>query len=72
LTSAYILAAQLSELGEHQAARELAEDTLARRRRVLGDDHPDTGASASLAYFLRTPRVLLKTIGWASRRRRAG
>src|SRR5260370_754331 len=30
-----------------QAARELGEDTLARRRRVLGEDHPDTLASAS-------------------------
>ena len=34
-------------LGEHQAARDLDEDTLARRRRVLGEDHPDTLASAS-------------------------
>jgi len=30
-------------------AVELCEDTLARQRRVLGDDHPDT---------LRTARVL--------------
>ena len=29
-----------------QAARELEEDTLARRRRVLGEDHPDTLTSA--------------------------
>ena len=29
-------------LGEYQAARDLDEDTLARRRRVLGEDHPDT------------------------------
>ena len=72
LTSAYILAAKLSEQGDYQAARELTEDTLARRRRVLGDDHPDTGASAAFAFFLRTPRLLLKTISWASRRRRAG
>src|SRR5579871_5025258 len=55
--------------GEHQAARELDEDTLARRRRVLGEDHPDTGASATFAIFLRTPRMLLKTIRWHSRRR---
>ena len=55
-----------------QAARELGEDTLARRRRVLGEDHPDTGASATFAIFLRTPRPLLKTLGWVSRRRRAG
>jgi hypothetical protein len=30
-----------------QAARDLDQDTLDRRRRVLGDDHPDTLASAS-------------------------
>jgi hypothetical protein len=28
-------------LGDHQAARDLDDDTL-NRRRVLGDDHPDT------------------------------
>ena len=40
--------------GEFQAARELGEDTLARRRRVLGEDHPDTLASAgNLATDLR-------------------
>jgi Tetratricopeptide repeat len=72
LTSAFILASALFELGEYQAARELAEDILARRRRVLGEDHPDTGASAAFAIFLRTPRPLLKTITWVSRRRRAG
>ena len=59
MTSAFILAAELSE---YQAARELAEDILARRRRVLGEDHPDTGTSAAFAIFLRTPRMLLKTI----------
>src|SRR5258705_13994636 len=36
----------LGGVGEPQAARELAEDTLARRRRVLGEDHPDTLTSA--------------------------
>jgi hypothetical protein len=36
----------LGRVGEDQAARELAEDTLARRRRVLGEDHPDTLFSA--------------------------
>ena len=72
LTSAFILASALFELGEYQAARELNEDILARRRRVLGEDHPDTGASATFAIFLRTPRPLLKTLGWVSRRRRAG
>ncbi len=47
-------------------------DTLARRRRVLGDDHLDTRISAGFASFLRAPRTLLKTMSWVSRRRRAG
>jgi hypothetical protein len=72
LAAASNLAVSLRAAGEYQAARELGEDTLARRRRVLGEDHPDTGASATFAIFLRTPRPLLKTIGWVSRRRRAG
>jgi hypothetical protein len=42
LGSASSLAVGLRELGEVQAARELDEDTLTRRRRVLGPDHPDT------------------------------
>ncbi len=46
LTSASRMASSLLHRGEHQAARELDEDTLARRRRVLGEDHPDTLASA--------------------------
>ena len=47
------LAVDLTDLGEYQAARELGEDTLARRR-ILGDDHPDTLTSASnLAASLR-------------------
>ena len=54
-----------------RAKVQLDEDILARRR-VLGEDHPDTGASAAFAIFLRTPRPLLKTLGWVSRRRRAG
>jgi hypothetical protein len=37
----------LRKLGEYERARQLDEDTLARRRRVLGDDHPDTLTSAS-------------------------
>ena len=54
LTSASNLAISLTRRGEHQAARELGEDTLARRRRVLGEDHPDTLASANgLAISLR-------------------
>jgi hypothetical protein len=37
-----------------QAARDLEQDTLDRRRRVLGADHPDTITSASnLAAYLR-------------------
>jgi Tetratricopeptide repeat len=52
LTSAFTVAAELAELGEYQAAKELNEDTLARHRRVLGDGHPDTMISASFALIL--------------------
>src|SRR4029077_9201423 len=53
-TYASNLAASVGHPGEYQAARELDEDTLARRRRVLGEDHPDTLASAhGLAISLR-------------------
>jgi hypothetical protein len=34
------------QVGQHEQARQLQQDTLTRRR-VLGDDHPDTLASAS-------------------------
>ena len=34
-------------LGELQAARDLAQDTLQRRRRVLGEDHPSALLSAA-------------------------
>ena len=45
---------RLKNFGQYQAARELDEDTLARRRRVLGEDHPDTLLSArNLAADLR-------------------
>jgi hypothetical protein len=37
----------LHDLGDYEQARQLNEDTLARRRRVLGDDHPSTLISAS-------------------------
>ena len=41
-------------MGEHQQARELQTDTFIRRRRILGEDHPDTLTSASrLAADLR-------------------
>ena len=36
------LAVSLSDLGQYNQARLLQEDTLARRRRVQGADHPDT------------------------------
>ncbi|WP_131803539.1 tetratricopeptide repeat protein, partial [Pseudofrankia sp. EUN1h] len=43
------LAAILADLGDYPAARALGEDVLARRRRVLGEDHPATiRARASL------------------------
>jgi hypothetical protein len=47
LNSASNLVADLWSLGQYEAARQLAEDTLARRRRVLGEEHPDTLISAS-------------------------
>ena len=37
----------LRVLGEHKRARDLAEDTLTRSRRVLGDNHPYTLAIAN-------------------------
>ena len=40
LASASNLAIDLGAPGEHQAARELDEDTLDRGRRVLGEDQP--------------------------------
>jgi hypothetical protein len=45
--SANNLAADLHQLGQYDQARERDEDTLTRRRRVLGDDHPGTLMSAS-------------------------
>ena len=42
MASASNLVMILGRVGEDQAARELGEDTLDRRRRVLGEDHPDT------------------------------
>lgn len=39
--------ASLSALGEHERARRLQEDTVARFRRVLGEDHPNTLAAAN-------------------------
>ena len=54
LASANNLAADLRALGEVQAARELDEDTLEGRRRVLGADHDVTlGSVNNLASDLR-------------------
>jgi tetratricopeptide (TPR) repeat protein len=54
LSIARYLAWALREMGRHAAARELDEDSLARQRRLRGNDHPDTLASAhSLAVDLR-------------------
>jgi hypothetical protein len=54
LLSASNLAIDLSNLGRHEEARVFLEDTLARRRRVLGEDHPDTLVSPpNLAVGLR-------------------
>ena len=54
LMAAHYLAWALLELGRYAEARDLNQDTLERRRRVLGDDHPDTLNSAhNLAVVLR-------------------
>ena len=45
--TATYLAWALRERGRYAEARELDEDTLARCRRVLGEDHPDTLRSAN-------------------------
>jgi hypothetical protein len=53
--SAYCLANSLHELGQYEQDRKLGENVLARCRRVLGEDHPQTlraaaTVAASLAY----------------------
>ena len=51
------LAWALRDMGRYAEARELDEDTLARHRRVLGEDHPNTLTSANnLAADLSEPR----------------
>ena len=47
------LALTLSALDEPERARELDTDTLTRRRRVLGEDHPDTLRSATILTAVR-------------------
>ncbi|GGW41884.1 tetratricopeptide repeat protein [Streptomyces xantholiticus] len=46
MDSAHSLAITLNNLDHHVEARALHEDTLERRRRLLGEDHPDTLTSA--------------------------
>ncbi|MEV6515109.1 tetratricopeptide repeat protein [Micromonospora chalcea] len=35
----------MHQLGQYEQARTLNEDTLTRRRRILGNDHPPRGQS---------------------------
>ena len=53
LTSASHLVLVLGELGEQQAALDLGENTLARMRRALSADHPQTLALADSLTALR-------------------
>jgi hypothetical protein len=46
LTCAQHLGHATASLGDYAEARSTIEDTFARRRRVLGEDHPDTLVSA--------------------------
>jgi hypothetical protein len=43
----------LSEVGRVGEALALGEETLARQRRVLGEDHPDTIHSAEVLELVR-------------------
>jgi len=43
----------LTELSEHHAARELNDDIIARRRRLLGDEHPETMMAGAFDLILR-------------------
>ncbi|MEU1619102.1 FxSxx-COOH system tetratricopeptide repeat protein, partial [Streptomyces sp. NPDC005722] len=53
LVAATFLTRAHADIGNHDAARTLGEDTLTRQRRVLGEDHPDTlGAASNLANWL--------------------
>ncbi|MEI4872718.1 tetratricopeptide repeat protein, partial [Klebsiella pneumoniae] len=58
LISASNLAVTLRALDEYEAAQQLNEDTLARYRRVLGEDHPHTLRTArNLTVALRNLRL---------------
>ncbi|WP_083873796.1 toll/interleukin-1 receptor domain-containing protein [Frankia sp. QA3] len=48
LTTAHNLAVALNELGDHQAARDLAQDTLTRQRQTLGNDHSAAQATGQM------------------------
>jgi hypothetical protein len=52
LAATFHLVCALSELGEHHAARELNDDIITRRR-VLGDEHPDTIMAGAFDLILR-------------------
>ena len=59
------LAWALRAMGHYAEARELDEDTLARRRRVLGEDHPDTLTSANnLGNDLRNSVSVRRPASW--------
>jgi len=54
LRMANSIGSSLEEMGDNEAARQINEDNLVRRRRALGDDHRDTLVSATnLAIQLR-------------------
>ena len=53
LTAAFQLVGTLTGLGEYHAARELNDDIIARRRRVLGDEHPETIMAGAFDFILR-------------------
>jgi len=56
-------------LGEHDQARTLTEYILSRRRRILGDDHPDTlRTAAALTEILRRSARPRSRTGVDSRR----
>ncbi len=52
LTVASNLSVQLTNARQYEEAEELALDTLARRRRVQGDGHPDTLISFNVASYV--------------------
>jgi hypothetical protein len=53
LATASNLSVRLGALRQFERARALAEDTLDRKRRTLGEDHPDTLVTHRLLDWLR-------------------